>query len=321
MNLVEATDQLAKAKGRSEHVMSIFMDIRGFSSFSKANESPNIAIYVKKLFLKVLKDYFPEATYAKPTGDGLLIIYPYDEDTLSIVANKVVDASLRCVEDFSGLCANEPMLNFSLPDKVGFGISRGLACCLYEGDTIIDYSGHLLNLAARLNGVARPAGVIVDGSFGLAGLDEKYIKQFAEDDIYLKGVADEHAVHILYQADRVSVSEYHRKPLNEIKWEKKVLTFKRSDLETADFSWWTHALDGRIDEIKGVSATLIYPTPKSKSGNRTFVQLSNVNFVSEPTPAIDFEIDQILSVLKERKIPKSIEVTVELAWVPVHKSA
>lgn len=315
MNLVEATDRLAKAKGRSEHVMSIFMDIRGFSAFSKVNESPNIAIYVKKLFLKVLADYFPGAAYAKPTGDGLLIIYSYDEDTLSAVANDVVSACIRCTDDFSGLCANEPMLNFSLPDKVGFGVSRGLACCLYEGGTIIDYSGHLLNLAARLNGVARPSGVVIDGSFKLACLQEELLSQFTEDTIFLKGVADDHAVPVLCQTRLVNVSAHYRKRLTEIAWKKHVLEFKRKDFMVEDVTFWRHDLSVPADEIIGAKATLIFPEPKSRSKHSRVVVLHDVGILSEPTPAIRFSMKEVEGLLSGKNIPKNTAITVELAWV------
>jgi class 3 adenylate cyclase len=303
-----------KAKGRSEHVMSIFMDIRGFSNFSKTNESPNIAIYVKKLFLKVLTDYFPEATYAKPTGDGLLIIYPYDEETLSEVANKVVAASLRCTEDFPELCRDDPMLNFALPEKVGFGISRGLACCLFQGEIIIDYSGHILNLAARLNGVARPSGVVIDGSFALAGLAGELLEQFKEDEIYLKGVADDKAVSILYESRLVEISEHHRNPINEVKWVTHILKFKRSEFSTKKI-FWKHDLPCRVDKAKGVKASLSFAVPRTKTNRSRFRNLKDVQYVEEPKRLIRFNMAEAHQILSENKIPKTADVMVELAWV------
>ena len=108
-------------------------------------------MYVKRLYLELLEKYFPTASFSKPTGDGLLLIFPYDEHTLKAVCNQVVDSCLKCHAEFSQICAGDPMLNFELPGAIGFGIARGPACCLYSGKQIIDYSGHLLNLSARLN--------------------------------------------------------------------------------------------------------------------------------------------------------------------------
>jgi len=315
MNLVEAKDKLGKAKGRSEHVMSIFMDIRGFSAFSKENESPNIAIYVKKLFLKVLREYFPEATYAKPTGDGLLIIYPYDEDSLSEVAEKVVSGALRCVNDFPMLCVDEPMLNFSLPEKVGFGISRGLACCLYEGDTIIDYSGHILNLAARLNGLARPAGVVIDASFGKVGLSPKIFGFFDNDSVYLKGVADEDAVGILYQKDLVEIGKIHRSPTKSKIWLKEIIFFTRKDFD-GEVGVWIHNFSRKIDEEKGIKITVSVPAPtKSNPKRHTFLDIDHYSYISEPSPRVEFDLGSVKNFLGGLRMKKSerIQIVVETA--------
>lgn len=316
MNLVEAKERLAKAKGRSEHVMSIFMDIRGFSAFSKENESPNIAIYVKKLFLKVLQDYFSEATYAKPTGDGLLIIYPYDEGSLATVADKVVGSSLRCVEDFHALCLNEPMLNFSLPQNVGFGISRGLACCLYEGKTIIDYSGHILNLAARLNGVARPAGVVIDGSFLNSGLDQEFLASFERDHVYLKGVADESSVEILYQKHKVKVTDGYRKSLASTKWEEEKIEFEAKELK--DVFVWRHNLPARADEAKGLKVKLSIPNPtKSNPDRSSLYELDDFKYEAEPRPGIEINMDPVKSIMASRRLASKKKIRVIVNWVAI----
>ena len=313
MNLVQAMEQLSKAKGRSEHVMSIFMDIRGFSQFSKQNESPNIAIYVKKLFLRVLADYFPEATYAKPTGDGLLIIYPYDEETLSSVADKVVDACLRCVKDFPALCNGDPMLNFALPDKVGFGVSRGLACCLYQGEVIIDYSGHMLNLAARLNGAARPAGVVLDGSFLTVGMQKNLLDKFSENEIYLKGVADDTAIKVLSEKERVIIGGQYKAPINEVRWISETIEFNRAELK--NIGTWKHDLSVKIDESKGLKLEVRYPVPRARDMRQQFFESENIAYFAEPEPYLRLKIAEIEKELTKQKAPSKSKIFLDVSYV------
>jgi class 3 adenylate cyclase len=66
---------LKRAGGRSEYVFSLFADIRGFTEFSKAHEAPDIAMYIKRVYLNLIDDYFPFASFYKPTGDGLLLTF------------------------------------------------------------------------------------------------------------------------------------------------------------------------------------------------------------------------------------------------------
>ena len=63
-------DALPDAEGRSEHVVAIIADIRGFSEFSTRQESPNTAMYIKRVYMRLIEDYFPFASFFKPTGDG-----------------------------------------------------------------------------------------------------------------------------------------------------------------------------------------------------------------------------------------------------------
>jgi hypothetical protein len=46
-------DALVDAQGRSEFVIVVVADIRGFSRFSTVNESPNIAMFIKRFYLQL----------------------------------------------------------------------------------------------------------------------------------------------------------------------------------------------------------------------------------------------------------------------------
>ena len=79
MKIAEFCDKLEKAEARFEFVIAVFCDIRSFSSFSKTVESPDTSTFLKHFYLRLLRDYFQDAVFAKPTGDGLLIIFRHDK--------------------------------------------------------------------------------------------------------------------------------------------------------------------------------------------------------------------------------------------------
>jgi hypothetical protein len=48
---------LHNATGRSEHIMVVNLDIRGFTPFCQAQDSLNVATYIKKVYMKILDEY------------------------------------------------------------------------------------------------------------------------------------------------------------------------------------------------------------------------------------------------------------------------
>jgi hypothetical protein len=138
-------EQIKKSKGMSEYVISLFIDIRGFTDFCGQVDSRNVATYISKLYVKILDEYFPDVTYTKPMGDGLFIAIRYEEEQVVELCNAVMASCLRLVKDFSTILSNEIMITEKVPEKVGIGITRDSACCIVSDDgDIIDYSGKTL---------------------------------------------------------------------------------------------------------------------------------------------------------------------------------
>jgi len=170
--------------------------------------------------MKLIDEYFSNASFFKPTGDGLLIIIPYTEENLDKVVNKTIMTCLHVLIDFGSFCVNDPMINFEVPRKVGIGLSRGSACRLISGDKILDYSGKVLNLASRLMDLARPRGIVFDANFGIELLPGKLIKLFAKESVYIKGIAEREPVDIYYTKDYTRISPLNKQPIEEIKWKR-----------------------------------------------------------------------------------------------------
>lgn len=192
----------------------VFLDVRGFSSFAKLAESSEAALFLRSIYIKILDDYFPSATFFKPTGDGLLIILDYDENNLVDIVNLAVRSSLELVRNFADLTLHDPMVNFDVPNSVGIGLARGAATALISDDHVLDYSGRPLNLAARLMDLARPRGVVFSDTLGHDLLIGEYATQFSSDSVYIKGLAESTPLTVFIAQEMVTLPESSRHPLN-----------------------------------------------------------------------------------------------------------
>jgi len=196
-------NKFKNANGRSEFVIAVVCDIRGFSSFSKNHEAPDIAMFSKRFFVKLLEEYFVDTDFAKSTGDGLLLLFKYSEDNLYAVAESVLKNCLDVVHDFPNMMENDAMINYKVPDAVGFGIARGTAFCMYSADEVVDYSGQTLNLASRLNEFARPQGIVIDGTFLKSVIPEQMRSIFSTDMVFVQGISEDSPREVFYSSDVV----------------------------------------------------------------------------------------------------------------------
>lgn len=206
-------EHLPTATGSSDVVVAIFLDVRGFSSFARIAESSEAATFLRTMYLEILDKYFSDATFFKPTGDGLMIIRHVERDSLEYVVTDSIDRSKSLVENFPQLCDQDPMINFEVPSELGIGITRGAVTRLVSGDYTLDYSGRPLNLAARLMDLARPAGVVFDATL-IKGVDvpEPIMSGFSIEDVYVKGIAELSPVRV-YCAKDVKIRSVNRRPL------------------------------------------------------------------------------------------------------------
>ena len=211
---------LKNAKGKSEHVIAINLDIRQFTPFCKTVESVDVATYITYVYTKIITQYFPNASFYKPSGDGLIIIIPHTKKNLDKLVNTTIDSCLQLLDEFGTLCDDNPMINYPVPDKVGIGISRGSICCIMSEDNkIIDYSGKLLNLTTRLMDVARPSGIVFDFEFGKNVLKNELKDNFSEEEIYIRGISENKPINVCYTNKHTMISDFNKNPLKEPIWD------------------------------------------------------------------------------------------------------
>ncbi len=304
---------LEKADGRSEFAIVIVCDIRGFSEFSTIHESPDTAMFIKRFYLKLIDDYFPTAQYVKPTGDGLLIIYKYTEDNLNEISKNILEACLKCMDDFYKLFMEDPMINFETPSNIGFGISRGPVCCLFSGRKIIDYSGRLLNLASRLMNLAIPKGVVIDGQYLIDVIPETLRGRFKKRDIYIRSIAEEKTHPIYYLSPEVDLPDYCLHSIKECKWteERRDITAKNLLKLAGTFRF---DLTKKALLPSKVKIGLKYP---NKKGCATTKYLDDFEYKEDAAgPHIVLILSSAKTIIKDEKIKLNTTLELFAEYVP-----
>lgn len=313
-------EALNDAVGQSEFVIVVILDIRGFSEFSTRRESPDTAMYIKRVYMKLIDEYFPSAKFYKPTGDGMLIVFPYDEKTLPDKSREIIQSCLRCYREFADICREDPMINFDVPRSIGIGIARGTTCCLKSGDTILDYSGHLLNLAARLMGIARPSGIVIDGAFGIDLLSKDDCDLFVKAQAYLRSIAEDTPVDIYVLKDVVNIPPENVQPLAEERWEKKEIKFTVQEfLAFASAGYRVHlsAPLKRPDAFEVDCVHTHLADGKESGQHETVNQLHKAEYkLIAGEPIIRVNVDEIKEYLKAQRAPLDMKFEINVAYVP-----
>lgn len=212
---------LPTAQAQSCQVVATFLDIRGFSKFSAGGESFDSALYLRSVFATILSEFFPDANYFKPTGDGLMIIHelPTTTEEVRQLLASILSRCLRLVEEFSEITRDDIMVNFAVPDKLGVGIARGSVTRLVSKGIVLDYTGRCLNLAARLMDKARPSGVIFADLHANSLIRQDLSDSFSEDLVCIRGIADQEPMPILVSADvRITPSDREAIPESNVTW-------------------------------------------------------------------------------------------------------
>ena len=315
---------LKDAVGRSELVIVVNLDIRGFTPFCKKEDSANVAMYVTRVYDKIINDYFGNARFYKPAGDGLIIVIPYNKKNLKEVAKTTIDSCLTLLENFPSLCADNHMINFPTPEKIGIGITRGNACCIHSEDEkgedkILDYSGKILNLASRLMDMARPSGIIFDESFGI-DLLEKTKELFSEENVYVRGITEDEPVKVHYTKKYTLIPDSYKQPLKEPKWntDSATYTFKTLKNLAKRYGQYSIRLSRKPLDKNKITVKITFPDPK-KSGFNLFLEYTiddkRIDYVQKGnTHRIDIDFKAFAKLLAEWGVTKDLSIRLDFIY-------
>jgi len=306
---------LQHAKGQSSSIIAVTADIRDFSSFSKTVDSLEVAYFIKRVYLSLIDDYFPDATFYKPTGDGLLIVLTYEETTLAEFANSAINSAFKAIRDFPKLCLWDPAINFPVPDRLAIGIARGSACCLTSNGEIIDYSGKVLNLSSRLVDFARPQGLVIDSSFKLELLKPQLRKQFEHEDVFIRGVSERTPSRIYFQKSNVTIHPNAKKPLSKSNFQQRKESVQLKSLALRG-ERFRYELPGTPSPSSLVNLELHYPQYKSGKRVGTLFWIKKASFTPEKSGGGTYHAIVDFTELAKRIRDKGTKLkdVVDLIW-------
>jgi hypothetical protein len=310
-------EELNAATGKSEFVIAQNVDIRGFSDWSLQVDSAQTALYIKKVYAKLIDRYFSAASFVKPTGDGLLVVEAFDEPDLQEIARRTVNNAMEIVDSFPQLCSDEDMVNFPVPSDVGIGISRGTASRLASAERTLDYSGRVLNLASRLMDLARPRGVVFDDGYGLNLLNDAVAGEFRKDFAYMKGVAESEPLAVQCWPNEIEIPPWHQRPLDEERWEHLEITHKLKDIQQMSFRSYRQRLDPAPLHGYPVEGEVAYPaiTPAGNKGSGT--RYAKAKLTRSKVAGIQYahiNLDELAAQLIKFGVKAPWEVTVKISY-------
>jgi class 3 adenylate cyclase len=207
---------LRAARAESCQLVTTFLDIRGFSTFSSGAESFDSALYLRSAFDTVLSSHFADTAFFKLTGDGLLLIHelPPEAPRLPEFVSSILSRAVRLVDEFGQITADDYTINFPVPQRLGVGIARGSATRLISDGAVLDYTGRCLNLAARLMDKARPYGVAFADSHADQLMTSEVRELFHGDRVCVRGIAELDPMPI-FITQSVEIAPSDREPIPE----------------------------------------------------------------------------------------------------------
>jgi class 3 adenylate cyclase len=285
---VQLRKLLGNAKGEPEFVIAAVLDIRGFSSFAMKVDSVQAAAYLRRAYMRIIDRYLPSSKFYKLTGDGLLVVFPC-EDNVERVAAAVLKSFVRLVSDFPNLCEGDPLINFDVPRLLGVGLSRGAATRLVSNGITLDYSGRPLNAASKLMDLARPSGLVLDHSYGADLIPKDMKPLFGSAKVYLKGISDGGLTRVYYTKGNTKIPA-SAMVVPEARWRhvENVMTISdwKSYSKQAYYIGLPSLARGKDDVV--MSAEFTTPTDIARH-EVSQISVDDFNYVASPKPRVVFQ--------------------------------
>jgi class 3 adenylate cyclase len=169
----------------SVSTLVVLYDIRGFTAATRRMDAATIGAFATAAHETILAQFrSPPPTFVKNLGDGHLLLWETGLDPDPALLASVVDGAARARTAFTAFVAGREAAGEALPRHVGVGVAFGVVS---KSD---DYYGVALNLAARLQNLARPEGLALDGTVFdvVSRSDAKLAAGFERARVRLKGL-------------------------------------------------------------------------------------------------------------------------------------
>ncbi len=139
------------------HALALIYDIRGFTAASRGLSATDLGAFAMGAHRTILDQFAAHPpSFVKNLGDGHLLLWEVEGDLDASLVQHVVQGAERARTGFVAWVAGQRSSGSRLPARVGIGVAFGE---VHRSD---DYYGRAINLASRLQDLARPEGVAMD---------------------------------------------------------------------------------------------------------------------------------------------------------------
>jgi class 3 adenylate cyclase len=169
------------------NIVVMFIDLRGSTQWARkmAKEGDNeYVISFKNKFTEWILSCASGSPYGQPhgkfTGDGFMLVWENTEDSMILDhANAVAGLGCSLCSGYTYWAKRTPELWKDVPKYIGIGVDFGCAKRLTSENGSYDYEGTPVNLAAKMQDLARPhGGVVIRGNWKLSDeLRKKFTKK------------------------------------------------------------------------------------------------------------------------------------------------
>lgn len=168
-----------------QRALVLIYDIRGFTAASRRISTHDLGAFATGAHRAIL-DLFAAhpPTFVKHLGDGHLLLWETSNPPDPSLLADVVAGAAKARTAFAAYIAGREAAGEHLPRHVGVGVAFG------EVSRADDYYGVALNLAARLQNLARPEGLALDRNVfeTVAAHDARLRTAFTRAKVRLKGL-------------------------------------------------------------------------------------------------------------------------------------
>lgn len=231
----------------------------------------------------------------------------------------VFSKCFKALKDFPRMFHDIPILNYPPPEAIGFGIARGSASYLLVGEDVLDYSGRLLNLAARLNELARPLGVVVDGNYQYEVIPKKFRKKFQKKSVYLRGIAEEFPANVFFSEQvNIPVSALHS--IKEHEWKLASAEKTVSEINAMEGSYSVY-LPGPPLYPNQIRSEFRWPHTKIKD-NVVWRECNSVTHQEDASGnRMTFDLDEVKAMIKAEELAEATKVQFRVHYIPKPKQS
>lgn len=171
-------------------------------------------------------------------------------------------------------------------------------------------------MAARLNDLARPKGIVIDGNYMADVIPENLRPRFKTQEVYVRSIAERAPMNVFYSKSDVSIPDYALYPIADDAW--KLVSFAHTVAEVRKMRSQMHRLrlpSGPVSPDKLV-VDLVWQDLKVPTVEKT-VAITDLDCQKDARGyVVGFPLQDVLHIIKSSRLPGPTPLEFRVQYVP-----